>query len=473
MSSIDQFLKSKLSSLTLIHESTVVYDINLDLHDKNSLLRNIQFWKNWLDENNIKKIVIQEYLNLNTIALTYACLENNVAVYTCSKNQKAVEALSQKVDAVLLGNSCKNFFIKNNKKYFIIDQLIQGAQTPEYDESIIDLDFLFLIGQTSGSSTGTPKEIKHTARTFIAAAKCCTFFYYPGQRFSAYPNLNHIGMAANMVLSPTLSGCKIYSISNILELVMFCKRGIIDTIGLFTNQANSLQKALTILKDHNVSYLSPNFEGVEILTGGAPLGPGLADWFFSNNGKRIRSMFGNNEVLMPVFVHDVYNQFEDFYKRKLGNPCPFVEYRIDDKNNLWLKTPSISKYVDISSDGFYNTTDLVVSDNNELRYKGRKKINGRFITDLHDSILKIVWKNQIEFDDYILHHNSDTNKILVISHKLSVLDSFNTLSSEIKKILLDFDCDPELETLQTDDTDGIKYVLQDPNLIVFRNPQDY
>ena len=473
MSEIDQFLKSKHSSLTLIHESTIVYNLNLDKHDKNSLLQHIQWWKNWLSKNNIKKIVIQEYLNLNTIVLAYACLENKVLVHTCSKNNDAVKNLSQKVDAVLIGRSCENFFDKDDKKYFMIDQTFQETKLPIYQEAIIDLDVLFLVGQTSGSSTGTPKEVKHTVRTFLAASKCCTFFYYPGQRFSAYPNLNHIGMAANMVISPTLAGCKIYSISNILELIMFCKRGVIDTIGLFTNQANTLQQIFTLLKDHGLFHLSPNFSGVELLTGGAPLGPGLSDWFFSNNGKRIRSMFGNNEVLMPVFVHDVYNQFDDFHKRNIGQPCPFVEYRIDEQNNLWLKTPSISERVDTSFDGFYNTTDLVVKENNEIHYKGRKRINGYFMTDLHDYILNVVWKEQINFDDYILHHNSETNKIVVISHKLLVLDSFNKLANDIKKVLLDFKCEPEFETLQTDGSNGIKYVLQDPNLVVLRNPKDY
>jgi hypothetical protein len=473
MSDIDQFLKSEHSSLKLIHDSTIVYDLNLDQHDKNSLLRHIQFWKNWLSEKNIKKILIQEYLNLNSIALSYACLENKIVIYTCSKNDTAVKTQEQKVDAILIGKSCKNLFVKDNKKYFMIDHEIQETQLPEYQESMIDPNLLFLVGQTSGSSTGVPKEVKHTAKTFLAAAKCCTFFYYPGQRFAAYPNLNHIGMAANMILSPTLVGCKIYSISNILELIMFCKRGTIDTIGLFTIQVNSLRRMFTLLNDHGLLHMSPDFSGVEILTGGAPLGPGLADWFFTNNGKRIRSMIGNNEVLMPAFVNDVYNQFEDFHKRDIGQPCPFVEYRIDENNNLWLKTPSISEYVDVSSDGFYNTTDLVVKENNRICYKGRKRVNGRFITDLHDAILNAVWKEHIELDDYILHYNSDTNKITVMSHKLLVLDSFNKLANDIKKILLDFKCDSNFETLQTDSSDGIKYVLHDPNLVVLRNPKDY
>jgi hypothetical protein len=473
MFDFDQFLKSKHSSLTLIHESTIVYDLNLEQHDKNSLLRCIQWWKNWLSENNIRKIVIQEYLNLSTIALTYACLENKVVVYTCSKNTNAVKSLSQKVDAVLIGRGCQFLFDKDNKKYFMIDQMIQETTLLEYQESLIDLNSSFLVGQTSGSSTGTPKEVKHTARTFLAAAKCCTFFYYPGQRFSAYPNLNHIGMAANMVISPTLAGCTIYSISNMLELVMFCKRGIIDTIGLFTNQSNTLQQISTLLKDHGFDYLSIDFDGVEVLTGGSPLGPDLADWFFSNNGKRIRSMLGNNEVLMPLFVHDVYNQFDDFYKQNIGQPCPFVEYRIDEQNNLWVKTPSISEYVDTSADGFYNTTDLVVKENNEIHYKGRKRINDHFMTEVYNCILDVVWKEKINFNDYILHHNSETNKIVIMSHKLSVLDSFNKLANDVKKILLDFKCEPEFETLHNDGSNGIKYVLQDPNLVVLRNPKDY
>ena len=463
-----------MNAASLIHTETVVYDMMFVAHDRHSLLSRIQAWKYFLQSKQIKTTVIQEYLSFDLIALVYACLEQSVTIFTASKSKAETSDLSQLVDAVFIGSGCGYLYDNQGDNYHWIHEVIGDHSNHIYRPTDIDPDFLFVVGTTSGSDTGKPKVIKHSARTFLAAARCCTFFFDPNARFAAYPNINHIGMAANMVISPTLAGAKIYSVSSIFDLMVLSTRHCINTLGLFSTQASSWNLICEILAHEGIDWFSVDLTGIDLLTGGSPLGTSMADWFFAKNGRRIRSLFGNNEVLMPVFYHDVYNAQEDFLARNLGRPCPGVEYRIDNNNHLWLRTPSISEFIDVDEHGFFNTKDIVVQKNQVTSYKGRRLINGNFVTDLHDTILNVLCRDQIHMDHYTINHDAVTNKITFVFDRRSVQRSLLQYQQDISEILTQFDCDPEFQMLFSRDTDKIKTVLpRDENLIVYRSTRDY
>lgn len=475
MLDIENFLSSPLTSVSLIHSDTQVYDLDFSKHNKDGLLRYIQTWKNFLVKNNIKTIAVQEYLSLNLISLVYACLETSTRIYTCDKSKSSTSELSDSVDAVFVSASCADLFDHTKNNYYWIESIVNHRTVNQtYVPNTIDLDFLFVVGKTSGS-TGTPKEIKHTAKTFLAAAKCCSFLYYPGQRFSSYPNINHIGMAANMVLSPTLAGATIFTVASMVDLLGLCsRRGCLDTLGLFPSQITAWAHAARMLDSEHINWFSNiDFSELEMLTGGSVLGPSVVDWFFSKNGKRIRSLYGNNEVLMPVFINDINSSEEDFFKRNLGIPCPGVEFKVDNNNNLWIKTHSISDFVSIGNDGYYNTTDLVLVEQDGVYYRGRKRINGFFMTEIHDAILDCIFEDQINLDDYSIHYNEANNQITVISTFQHVLDSLSRNTESVREVLARFNCNTELNTVKSRFDGGIKIVLpHDENLVTRRTLKD-
>lgn len=429
INNIEDYYQLEVTSDRLIHPLTKIVDFKFNHHSKEKILQNIQFWKNFLKDNNVQKISLHDHLSVDSISIMFACLEQAVTIYTCRKSAKDLLELSNDVDLIIIGKSCESLY-RDLPKYHLIENIVNTIELPAYVPNKIDIQNLFLVGKTSGT-TSSPKIIKHTARTFINASIVSTFFYAPGKCFSAYPNINHIGMAAVMCCAPTLAGAVIYSCSSLVDLMILTSRQIFDIVGMFSLQTEEWQQFEKVLKKTSTAIqYSITFGQAELITAGASPGPTMADWFFAKNGKRIRSFYGSNETLSPNFVIDIDNPCHDFTKRELGKPIPGTDYKISNDNMLLVKNPGTSDFTE-QENGWYNTNDYVVESNEKFFYKGRKKINDYYILDLHDIIYKCTFKDGVEIDHYLI--DCENNKLNIYTKHQFVLDSVNSNYEEIKK----------------------------------------
>lgn len=437
INNIDDYYLSDVTSARLIHPLTKIVDFNLNFHSKEKILQRIQFWKNFLKDKKVQKISLHDHLNIDSIALLFACLEQSVTIHTCRRSSEELLALSKEVDVVIIGEASKNLYSDLPNYYLITDVINNKIELPAYVPDRIDIQNIFLVGKTSGTS-GPPKIIKHTARTFINASIISTFFYKPGKRFSAYPNINHIGMAAVMCCAPTLAGTTIYSCRSLSDLMFLISRQIFDIVGMFSLQTEEWQNFEKVLMEHlTATQNSINFGQAELITAGSSPGPTMADWFFAKNGKRIRSFYGSNETLSPNFVIDIDDTSYNFTKRSLGKQIPGTDYKITNDNILLVKNPGTSDFIECA-DGWYNTGDYVVESDKELCYKGRKKINNHYILDFHDIVHRCTCKNGVEIDHYLI--NYENNKIDIYTKHQFVINSINSNLKEIEKNIKEIDC---------------------------------
>jgi len=446
---IDDYYLSDVTSDRLIHPLTKIVDFNLNYHSKEKILQRIQFWKNFLKAKKVQKISLHDHLSIDSIALLFACLEQSVTIHTCQKSSKTLLALSTEVDVVILGESSLDLYSDLPNYYLIPDIINNKTELPVYVPDRIDIQSVFLVGKTSGTS-GPPKIIKHTARTFINASIISTFFYKPGKCFSAYPNINHIGMAAVMCCAPALAGTTIYSCRSIHDLMFLISRQIFDIVGLFAVQTEQWQNFEQALKEQlTVLQYSMNFGQAELITAGSSPSPTMADWFFSKNGKRIRSFYGSNETLSPNFVIDINSPCHDFSKRSLGKQIPGTDYKINDDNILLVKNPGVSDFIECAN-GWYNTGDYVVESDGELCYKGRKKINNRYLLDFHDIVHHHTFKDGVEIDHYLI--NYENNMIDIYAKHQFAINSINSSLEEIEKNIKEIDCNLSVRCSIINDT---------------------
>lgn len=373
--------------------------------------------------------------------------------------------IAKEVDLVVVAKSCESIYI-DHPKCFLIEHIVNNANLPDYVPNAIDLDKLLLVGKTSGT-TGTAKIIKHTARTFINASIISTFFYKPGQTFAAYPNINHIGMAAVMTCAPVLAGVTIYSCKSLLDLMALTQRHLFDIIGLFALQIEQWQLLENLIKE-KVPGMQQHvtFGQADLITAGSSPGPTMADYFFSRNGKRIRSFYGSNETLAPNFVVDITDNQYDFTKRNLGQKIPGTDYKISDDNELLVKNPGLSDFV-AQENGWYRTSDYVVETHEGLLFKGRQKVNqGFYLLDLHNKIQTCLFQYGVEIDHYILDYKN--NSINIHTKHQFVIDAVNNNRDTINTVIKQFGNALELtcNMINPDDHLEIKNVP-------WRDPKDY
>ena len=453
LENIESYYLSDVNSDRLIHPMTKIVDFNFEFNSKDKILKQIQFWKNYFQVNKIKTISLHDHLSLNSVAIFFACMESSITIYTCRKRQQDLLRLADCVDLIIVADSCKSAYIEH-PKCFLLENIVYNVDLPDYYPDTIDLDQLLLVGNSSGT-TGKSKIIKHTVRTFINASIISTFFYKPGQAFASYPNINHIGMAAVMTCAPALAGVTIYSCKSVLELMVLISRQLFDIIGLFDLQVEQwkyIENFITTTVPLMGHYV--NFGHADLITAGSSPGPTLADYFFSKNGKRIRSFYGSNETLAPNFIIDITDKHFDFSKRKLGEKIPGTDYKISADNELILKNPGLSVFID-HEDGWYKTADYAVELPEGLIFKGRHKINEKFyILDIHNQIHTCIFHAGVEIDQYFLNYKN--NCITVYTRHQFVVDAVNHNIDSIKQVINHFGTQVDLNCSILDDSEHLE-----------------
>lgn len=410
-------MMNSLSSKDLIHDSSKVVDLSFNTRDKNYILNRIQFWKEFISQNQISSIMLMQHTTIDSIAIIFACAEEGVRIQTSDISERSVASNSQSVDIVFLGLTYAPWVVnpdtvsrvlKNKKIFFLDEQVVDqlfAKQIYEYTPKIIDLDAILICGTTSGT-TGPNKQIKHTNRTFIQATTMSKQLFELGDVFVSHSGVNHIGFLAVTMISPLMTGVKVFTINYIHEIFVLATRGLFTKIALY--ETNLVQFDTVLGSGAHKNCL----KNAVVLTAGGPVSTKFMDRVFDTFGaKEIISFYGCNETLAPFFLLHIPDKNFDIYNSGIGAPVPEIEYKIVN-SSLWIKSPSLSPFVQVDQEGFYNTTDIVTVDGDKIHYRGRGKITTSvgeiFIGELKNQLQFSVTED-LYFSEYFIEYQLDNN----------------------------------------------------------------
>lgn len=439
-----------VSSKDLIHESTQVVDLSFNTRNKDYILKRIQFWKEFIIQHQLSSIMVMQHTTIDSIAIIFACAEEGVSIQTSEITKSSFELNSQTVDMVFLGltyapwvlnsNDTVDDALKDKKLFFLdeknIDQLF-AKKIYEYTPKIIDLNKILICGSTSGT-TGPNKQIKHTNRTFIQATKMAGHLFVPGDTFVSHSGVNHIGFLAVTMISPMLVGTKLFTINHFHEILVLATRGIFTKIALYESNLIHFDKIFETIGIHRNCL-----KNTVVLTAGGPVSTKFMDRVFITMGaKEIISFYGCNETLAPFFVLHIPDNNFDIYKAGIGEPVPHMDYKIKD-SNLWIKSPSLSSFVNVDKDGYYNTTDIVADCGGTIHYLGRGKIlttigeifGGELKKQLQYSLV-----DDLYFSEYFLECQleNNVNKIVLYALTNVAYDILNKSLGNMNKHITEF-----------------------------------
>lgn len=420
-----------LTSAHWIHDDTKFVDLDFKIYNKKQMLNRIEAWKNWLTQRKIKKLMLFDYTNLNSVSIFFACFELGIQIRTSTEPAKID---SNEVDLVILGPTYKNFNDSTNLKFVLIDYKTLADSTVEYQPTAMDPDFICLTGTLSFISGLYTQDIK--TLYWATAASEHSFKFY-GKKYCSYPQFNHVGTIALSVTGPIFGGAKIYAIDHFHEMIMLASRGVVDVVFMFGSQLSAF-----IEFEKNQNLIKKNYKvdlnNVEINTGGTSVSPAEGDWVLNRGGKRILTVFTDNNVMAPIFIENIDSTNFDFLKRTLGKSCSFVKSRIDENNCLWVKNEINSSILQPTVDGWFKTSDFVMEKNGQYLFKGRKRIGNNFLTDYEDIVVAEVNDGTVNFGDFLLTYSNDSNTITINAFNLSLYDKLSgiqhTLISKMKKL---------------------------------------
>lgn len=429
---MDTFTISKsLTSAHWIHDETTIVDLDFKTYNKQQILNRIQSWKSWFAQRKIQKLMLFDYTNLNSVSIFFACLELRIQIYTLSQ---PVNIDTTDVDLVMLGPTYKGFNNPNDPKFMMIDYKMMGEYSVEYQPTVMDLDFVCVIAKHAFSHTIYQQDIK---TLYWATAGASESFEFYGKSYCGYPQINHIALISQSVTGPIFGGSKLYAIDHFHEMIMLASRGVIDSIGMFGSQLRSFMEF-----EKNQNLVKKNYKvalnNVEIITSGTSISPTVGDWVLHRGGKRIRLYYSDSNIMTPVFIQDIDSVNFDFLKRSVGKPCPFVKFRIDENNCLWVKNEIDSKIMQPIIDGWFKAADYIVEKNNQYLFKGRRRIDDKFLTDYEDIVFIEVDDGTVDYGDFLLTYDENSNTIVVNAFNLPLYDKLSnlqpTLISKMKKL---------------------------------------
>lgn len=418
-----------MNSQELIHDKTTIYDFNYDRVSTPLLLRRIQYWKEYFTVHEIKSIGLHYYQCVNSIAILFACLEKSVTIRTCAYSDFDVDNIIDQVDLIIIGQSKKEMHRPADSKFVLIDDLLK-IDGPDYTPSDIDLDHVII---DNGDLT-------YTANSLILSAQTTTHFYCVNQPVATIQYTSHVGTLALFFLSPVLAGASIYSCAHLIDMASLLYKGLVSVVGLYPLHLHAL-----MLIEKNINKESPfgqssfgfKLNECTVMIPGTTPPPEVCEWALLRGANRIKVFYGVAELAMPCFVVDIGSPNFDFNARELGAPLPKVQYRLNSDNQLLVKSPGTNKTLDFDAQGWYNTKDYVIVDNNKLLFKGRDKINNQYLVDVQNFICGLIENTGIGFSDFSVFKTE--NGVEIHSYRIQVHDALLDHRDLLETELMNFD----------------------------------
>jgi acyl-coenzyme A synthetase/AMP-(fatty) acid ligase len=409
----------KYSAKSLINDDSLVIDLGLVTRDKQYLLNRTQYWKNLLRERNVKNIMLMQHMTIDSMAIVFACAEIGVTIYTSYIDIEQIKEKLDNVELIIYGNTYLMQFSKNLQEHVgnIPVMMLNEKETTkhmaqldcQYVEEFMDMEHTLVVGESSGS-TGAPKTIRHTVKTFVGSTKQAWPLFEPGDVFATLNGINHIGFLAITMLTPLMRGVKIFTVNYVHEILMFTTRSFLTKLVLYEHQ-------LLFINSLPGFKVQPDcFNGITVITAGSLLSTRFVDMAFSYEAEKVISFYGNNEILGPAFILTMNSPMDPFDDGRLGVQAPGIDQTKIVDDQLWIKSDTISPSIKIDEEGFFNTGDYVARKDDQTVILGRKRFvtaSGRkfFMKNIADKILEQLGpENNLYYSQFFLNYMGD-NKI--------------------------------------------------------------
>lgn len=404
-----------LTSESLIHDSTVICDLDFTLHNKNQILNRIQYWKEYFSKQNIKNIILMDSLNLNSIAIMFACFENSITIHTIHAFPDSSE---DRAELIILGRVHYKVAL-DTPKYLKINNYgeVVDYTASDYTPCHINLDHVWVSARMPGYIED--ENIKHTSKTIIYSSIASIPFHKEKQGFAGIAQLNHIGIIGPFVLGPVLAGATIHSATTFADLMFLADRGVLGLMALWGDQINSM-------RDFSEEYYSKfknykfDLRRCAIATAGRSPSYSALQWVLNSHGTKLISYYSNHRYITPLFKLDIESYDFDFYSRDLGQLMDGIEYKIDDDNYILVKNVTNSPFIECDSDGWIKVGDLAVEESGKVYFKGTTKIKNCFQADIENTIHLLLEDQTVGFGDFAIRYDeiTDTLSVLVFNDKM-------------------------------------------------------
>jgi acyl-coenzyme A synthetase/AMP-(fatty) acid ligase len=441
------------SAKNLINDDSLVIDLGLATRDKNYLLDRTQYWKNLLRERNVKNLMLMQHMTIDSVAIVFACAEIGITIYTSYIDIEQVKEKVDSVDLIIHGNTYL-MQLSNNLQAHVggkpVLMLNEKAITKDftqanckYVEEFMNMDHVLVVGESSGS-TGVPKIIHHTVKTFVGSTKQAWPLFEPGDVFATLNGINHIGFLAITMLTPLMRGVKIFTVNYVHEILMFTTRSFLTKLVLYEHQ-------LLFINSLPGFKMQPDcFKGITVITAGSLLSTRFVDMAFSYEAEKVVSFYGNNEILGPAYILTMNSPMDPFDDGRLGVMAPGIDQTkiIDDQ--LWIKSNTISPSIKVDEEGYFNSGDYVARKDDQTIILGRKRFvtaSGRkfFMKNIADKILEQLGpENNLYYSQFFLNYTgNDEIEIYAVDNQCYQLICEN--SNKIKEQLIELLEQPALK----------------------------
>lgn len=406
-----------LSSNTLIHTSTTVYDFNYITVDKTELLQRIQYWKDYFTQHRVTSVNLLCYQGITQTAIMFACFEKSISI-----NITEHHSVTASVDMAIIGYCKKQVHNdRNSKSVLIADNLQLGYHGNSYKENEIDIQAPFIINGTD----------VYTVGEFIYAGLLGKSLFSIGQNIATIQHISNLKTNAVWLLSPVLAGTNIYACAHLIDLSSLLYKGIVDVVGLYPMHLHTL-----CLMEQNINKFSPfgkksfafEFNNTTIMTTGKLPPPDVLDWALMRGAQKIQTIFVAD--IAPLFVNEISSSKSDLYSRTLGTLIPGIDYTLNRDNELLIK------YLDKSDDLWHNTKNVVDNTNGQLVLKGKEKINNLYISDIEEFLCGTVLDTNIGMSDFEI--KVENNCLQVLTYREYVYEKFCSMQDTLTRELLNF-----------------------------------
>lgn len=396
--------------------------------------------------------MLLQHMTVDCVAIVFACAEVGVTIHAVTHQQEYIESKVPLVDLILIGpayvswiNTTETHY--KNKPLFVLDEKNLNQRCHEqncrYTPTVIDLNHNLIVGPTSGS-TGLHKSIAHTNHTFILAAKNAHHLFNQGDVFASFSGINHIGFLAVTMIAPLFVGVTVISINYLYEMMALSARGILTRVAFY--------ESMLIWSEKYPDFQLPAncFKNCTVITAGGPTSEKFVDTIFFLGAEKFVNFYGCNETLSPFFVLTLNNVQDKFSDGRVGELVPEAVFKIVN-DQLYIKVPSLSPYVTVDHDGYYNTGDYAREENSKVYYLGRELFLNQhskiFSKDVYDVIQSCCQENPLYFADYKFDYNQvDQLDIYVMTdHGFKILTkNIDKISSQLKNLFSNLDLKVEL-----------------------------
>lgn len=380
-----------ITSADLINDNAVVVDYTFTRRNKSYLLSRVQYWKEFLRNKNVKRMIIMRHNSVDSIAIFYACLEIEVQIVVAPVDKDDFPHYVAQTDLAIAD---KNFlYWTQNSKYVDLANLSNLFLLTEkeisnefdkkkyvYQPEIINFDFEIVNAYTSGT-TGQPKKLIHQTKNLLTGISMAANLFSDTDIFASHCSTNHIGMVAVTLLGPLYAGSTLFTIQFIHELGLLAARGLFTKVFLYEKDLLYYRKGAKLELPHDC------FQNCTVMSGGSPCSVHFITDVFNLGAKKFINLYGNNEGIMQQFYKEFGSPLDEILHADMGTGVTDVDFKIC-QGTLWIRSPSQGPHLEVDSEGFFNTQDYVEIKNNKVFYLGRTKYVTKNTQQVFDSQIK-------------------------------------------------------------------------------------